>query len=218
LCSAAEADLFRSLAADAGGRVGYVPNGVDCDYFSPERDYPNPFEAPGPRLVFTGAMDYWANVDAVSFFAAAVLPLVRRRLPDARFYIVGSNPTAEVAALADGSSVLVTGRVPDVRPYLAHADVVVAPLRIARGIQNKVLEGMAMGKAVVASPQAMEGIDAAAAREVLVADGPEALAEAVCRAVDHEAGAALGRHARQRIVADWDWSASLKRLGAFVDA
>jgi sugar transferase (PEP-CTERM/EpsH1 system associated) len=218
LCTAAEAELFRSLAQGAANRVSYVSNGVDCDYFSPDRDYPDPYGLTGPTLVFTGAMDYWANVDAVTFFANLVLPLVRKRVPDARFFIVGSNPTSEVRALANGSEILVTGRVPDVRPYLAHARVVVAPLRIARGIQNKVLEGMAMGKIVVASPQAMEGINAEPAREILVADGAEAFANSVCRAVAGDLGVEIGRHARERIVADWDWSASLRNLCAFVDA
>jgi sugar transferase (PEP-CTERM/EpsH1 system associated) len=217
LCTAAEADLFRSFAPGVAARVNYVPNGVDCDYFSPDREYPNPYDAAGPVLVFTGAMDYWANVDAVTFFAGHVLPLVRKRLSGARFYIVGSNPTSEVRALANGSDVVVAGRVPDVRPYLAYARVVVAPLRIARGIQNKVLEGMAMGKVVVASPQAMEGIDAEAMREILIADGAEAFAESVCRAAAGDADPQIGRNARNRIVADWDWSTSLGKLATFVD-
>ncbi len=105
-------------------------------------------------------MDYWANVDAVRWFVTEVWPLLKQQRPELWFYIVGGNPTAEVVALAQQPGVVVTGRVHDIRPYIANAALVVAPLRIARGIQNKVLEAMAMNKAIVATGMAMEGINA----------------------------------------------------------
>jgi sugar transferase (PEP-CTERM/EpsH1 system associated) len=155
-----EAQLMRRIAPEASGRVGVLPNGVDTQYFDSEQDWPCPFPAGSRPVVFTGAMDYHPNVDGVKWFAAEILPLVRAQVPEASFWIVGSNPTDEVRALGRLGDIAVTGRVPDVRPYLAHADVVVAPLRIARGVQNKVLEAMAMARPVVSTPQAAQGLGA----------------------------------------------------------
>lgn len=214
--SEAEARDFRRLAPESAEKVGYFNNGVDTEYFSPDHIFDSPFPAGSPALVFTGAMDYWPNVDAVVWFAQEVLPLVRRVVPDVRFYIVGSRPGATVQGLA-GEGVEVTGRVPDVRPYLAHAAMVVAPLRIARGIQNKVLEGMAMGKAVVATPQALEGIVAEVGKEVLVGEDPAAQAELVLRLLQDPAAAwNLGAAARQRVAADYTWAPNLARLDALL--
>jgi len=124
-------------------------------------------------------MDYWANVDAVVWFAQQVFPFVKRQCPEARFYIVGSKPSKQVQQLADDVAVIVTGRVDDVRNYVAHAHVVVAPLRIARGIQNKVLEAMAMAKPVVVTSAAMEGIPGDQTLHVPVTDTPQLFAEQV---------------------------------------
>lgn len=210
--SEAEAALFRKLAPESADKVFAVANGVDSDYFSPERFYDAPVEPGGPAFVFTGTMDYRPNVDAVVWFAEQALPFVRRVLPDARFFVVGSSPAPAVRALASLPGVLVTGRVPDVRPYLAHAAAAVAPLAIARGLQNKVLEAMAMARPVVVTPEALEGIDAVPGVELLVAQGPEAFAAAAIRATDPALGAALGEAARRRVVADHAWPA---RLAAF---
>ncbi|MEW5789520.1 MAG: TIGR03087 family PEP-CTERM/XrtA system glycosyltransferase [Pseudomonadota bacterium] len=212
--SPSEADDFRALAPESAGRVGYFNNGVDAEFFSPDRDYPNPFP-PGIRaLVFTGAMDYWPNVDAVAWFVGEALPALRRAYPEVVFYIVGSRPAADVQALA-GEAVVVTGRVEDVRPYLAHASVVVAPLRIARGIQNKVLEAMAMGKSVVSSPQALEGIQARVGEEVLRAETGTEFAQAVGRVLD---GFVCGPAARSRVVTEYGWDASLAPMDALLPA
>ena len=134
-------------------------NGVDADYFSPDPARPSPYLADELPVVFTGAMDYLPNVDAVTWFTQEVLPDILKRWPHARFHIVGRSPTAEVLALA-GERVAVSGTVPDVRPYLQHAAVVVAPLRIARGIQNKILEAMAMARPVIASTECAAAVDA----------------------------------------------------------
>lgn len=216
LATALEADLLRRIAPAGADRIEAVPNGIDGDYFSPERHYDNPYPPERVPLVFTGAMDYWPNADAVQHFRQAILPAVRARLPDASFVIVGSNPTAEVAALAAAPEVIVTGRVPDVRPYTAHARVVVAPLRVGRGVQNKVLEGMAMARPVVASPEALAGIEAEVGRELLLGADPAAFAAAVCAAADPARGAELGQNGRRRVLADYAWSGSLARLDAIM--
>jgi sugar transferase (PEP-CTERM/EpsH1 system associated) len=174
--SAQEADMFKSLAPAVAEKITHINNGVDTEYFSPEQLLASPYQANEQALVFTGAMDYWANVDAVKWFAESVFPLIADQHPNAKFYIVGSKPTKEVQELAKNQSVIVTGAVSDVRPYVAHAKLAVAPLRIARGIQNKVLEAMSMGKQVLATSAAMEGILDHQGLGVAVADEAQALA------------------------------------------
>jgi sugar transferase (PEP-CTERM/EpsH1 system associated) len=213
--SAAEAADFQARAPESAAKVGYYHNGVDAEYFSPDREYPTPYPGNGKTFVFTGAMDYWPNVDAVLWFAAEVLPHLRASLPGCRFAIVGSKPSPAVQALANQPDILVTGRVEDVRPYLVHADVVVAPLRIARGIQNKVLEGMAMARPVVASPQAMEGISAIPDREVCVAGDAAAMAAAVLTALDDTE---MGQAARQRVLEQFSWAHNLARVDQLLEA
>ncbi|MFP4075040.1 MAG: glycosyltransferase [Halochromatium sp.] len=201
-------------APDPSARVHAIDNGVDTEYFSPERDHPNPFAPDSANLVFTGAMDYWANVDAVRFFADAVLPRIRHTMPEARFVIVGSRPMPEVRALGERPGIEVTGTVPDVRPYLAHAMGAVAPLRIARGVQNKVLEAMAMGCPVVATPQALDGLRDCAGMDWLVAEDPESLASLALRLLQRhgEERARLGAQARACVIAHYSWSEHLDRL------
>ncbi len=153
LVSDCEAELYRSFCpADS---VHAIPNGVDLDYFRPGRDSD---VASSQDCVFVGALDYWANIDGVHWFCDEVWPEVRRRRPEATFTLVGSRPSSPVRRLAQRPGIRLAGDVPDVRPYLAEAALVVVPLRIARGIQNKVLEALAMAKAVIATPEALEGI------------------------------------------------------------
>src|SRR3546814_6325426 len=152
----------------------------------------------GPFAVFTGQMDYRTNIDAVRWFASDILPRVRARHPSARFAIVGRAPTAEVRALEKLSGVTVTGEVPDVRPWHAAAAAVVAPLLLARGVQNKLLEAMAMARPVVASAAAATGIDAMPGEHLLVANGTDKMDDAVCALFDDRpAAVAMGRAARQ---------------------
>lgn len=207
-----EAALFVRHAPECASRVRAVPNGVDAVYFSPAHEFPPPAAGSAPALVFSGAMDYWPNVDAVGWFVREVLPRVRALHPDARLWVVGMNPAPEVRALA-GPHVVVTGAVPDVRPWIAHADVAVAPLRVARGIQNKVLEAMAMGRPVVATPEAAEGIAAEPGRELVIAAGASAFAGQVGALLDDAAArASMGAAARARVLADFAWDAHLAAL------
>jgi sugar transferase (PEP-CTERM/EpsH1 system associated) len=215
-----EARRFIELAPEVADRIDWLEHGVDTESFAPSRDFPDPYGAlpgAGPDIVFTGNMDYWPNVDAVSWFAQAMMPPLRRRHPELRFTIVGANPTAAVKRLARLPGVHVTGRVADVRPYLAHAALAVAPLGIGRGIQNKVLEAMAMGRPVVASPGAFEGIEAEPGRDLLVADGAEATERCI---LDVLAGghAGMGAAGRARIEARYSWQATLARLDRILAA
>jgi sugar transferase (PEP-CTERM/EpsH1 system associated) len=210
--SQAEADLFRELSPESGDKITYFNNGVDADYFSPHRYYPNPYHAGVHTLVFTGAMDYWANVDAVEWFARRVFPGIRAQLPGVEFHIVGARPTAVVVALASLPGITVTGSVPDVRPFLAHASLVVAPLRIARGIQNKVLEAMAMEKIAVVSPQAMAGISARSGQELVVASGESEFVSKVLALLENGSDAGIGGAARNRVLEGYSWERSLARL------
>mgnify|MGYP001039028009 FL=1 len=213
--SAAEARLFASLAPEAAGRTGWFSNGVDFSYFSPEGPFASPYPPGGPVAVFTGTMDYRPNIDAVAWFAETVLPQLRPRWPGLRFAIVGANPAPEVQRLA-GPDVLVSGRVADVRPWLAHAAVAVAPLRIARGIQNKVLEAMAMARPVVATPEAFEGLRFTPGRELLLAAEPAAFAAAVGAVLDGR-HRGLGAAARAAVEARYAWSATLAGLEALLE-
>lgn len=190
------------------------PNGVDLDYFRPQREGG---PASPARVVFTGNMSYKPNVEAVGDFVSRILPRVWARRPETEFYIVGMDPSPAVRRLADGRRIVVTGRVDDVRPYFDAATVAVAPLRIARGLQNKVLEAMAMRVPVVASPAAFNGINAEAGRDVLVADDPESFSRGVVSLLDdpllRDRHAAAARTCVER---NHDWARILDGLERLV--
>ena len=201
--SEAEAALFTGVN-NIPAQV--IENGVDADHYAP--GVVAPADSPEPLIVFTGQMDYAPNVEAVSGFVRDVLPL----LPAAHFAIVGRAPTNAVRALA-GTRVTVTGEVPDTRPWLAAAAVVVAPLLLARGVQNKVLEAMAMGKPVVATSAAALGIEAEEGAELHVADAPAAQAATIAALIaDPPRAARIGAAARARVVARYSWAARLASL------
>jgi len=212
----AEAQLFRTLAPECAARVHHAQNGVDTHYFSPEHQLTSPFQSGDEAIVFTGAMDYWPNIDAVSWFAKEMLPAVVAQRPRARFYVVGVQPTPAVQALAQDSRVVVTGRVPDVRPYIKHARVVVAPLRVARGIQNKVLEAMAMARPVVVSAAAAGALSGVAATDFDVADGAPEFIRKTIALMDGERGRSIGKAARERVLADYDWTKNLTPFDALL--
>jgi sugar transferase (PEP-CTERM/EpsH1 system associated) len=204
-----ETALFCSLAPECTPQVQAVSNGVDAEYFAPDAARASPF-APGELpVVFTGAMDYWPNIDAVTWFAQDMLPRLRQSWPALRFHIVGRSPPPSLRALA-GDAVSVSGKVPDIRPYLQHAAVVVAPLRLARGIQNKILEAMAMGRPVVATTECAEPIGAARGSELLWATEPQAFVAEVDALLRNPArAAAVGHAGRQRVLRDFSWGAHL---------
>ncbi len=211
--SAKEAELFASMPGVTSEKVTHADNGVDTDYFSPDNDYPNPFADNEQAIVFTGAMDYWANADAVAWFAREVMPGILKAHPDVRFYIVGSKPTREVLELQSLPAVEVTGAVNEIRPYLAHARLAVAPMRIARGVQNKVLEAMAMAKAVVVSPQGFDGIVADAGTELVVEQTAASFVDAITKLLDDPSRAEqMGRIARANIEQNYAWENSLQAL------
>jgi len=212
----AEARLVRRQAPVAAHKVRVLPNGVDTAYFDPDLPFAVPLAGLGPAIVFTGAMDYHPNVDGVCWFAEEILPTVRAAVPGAHFCIVGSNPTEKVRALARRAGVTVTGRVPDVRPYLAGAAAVVAPLRIARGVQNKVLEAMAMARPIVATPNAVQGIEGVTGRELTVAETAGEFAAAVGRALV-DTGVARVPAAREFVAGRCAWRAQVETLAQWLD-
>lgn len=156
--SESEASLFKKRSGLFKNVIS-IANGVDTEYFDPKLSFKNPYVSNEFNIVFTGMMDYWPNIDAVKWFVAQVIPALQQQNIQFTFYVVGANPTMEIQALAKTPHVRVTGRVEDMRPFLKYADLAVAPLRIARGIQNKVLEALSMNTPVMVSTQALEGID-----------------------------------------------------------
>lgn len=201
--SAAEA-----LELPRSPRVHVVGNGVDTDYFD------HAPRAPGsPRLVFVGTMNYLPNVDGVCEFARTVWPELLRRHPDLKWDIVGRDPDPAVRKLENLDGVTVTGAVEDVRPYLWAATAAIVPLRIARGVQNKVLEAMACGRCVIGSPAAMEGLDIRLGTEALVASGPGEWVWQLTRVLaDEPLRSALGARARQAAVERFNWRRQMQPL------
>ncbi len=198
------------LAPDADVHV--VPNGIDVhsylSYAAPADAGQGVYAAcEGPALVFTGKMDFRPNVDAMLWFCESILPRIRAQIPDVCLYIVGQRPAPVVRRLAERPDVVVTGFVPDVRPYVADADVYVVPLRMGGGTRLKVLEAMTMGKAVVSTALGCEGYGLTAGREVVLAEDPEAFATEVVALIRNPSRRLeLGSRAREFVVQRYDWS------------
>jgi sugar transferase (PEP-CTERM/EpsH1 system associated) len=227
-----EAALLKSLDEfTRRARLRAITNGVDLERYRPdaladctldclpagERQFLA--KAEGPRLVFTGAMDYYANVEGARYFAEEVFPLIRERAPRAEFLIVGSNPTAAVKRLGRRPGVTVTGFVKDVRPYLAAATACVAPLRLARGVQNKILEAMASGRAVITLPEAAAGLRAVDGEHLLVARSTRELVEASLKVMqDEQVRTRLGAQARRFVEEEHAWPPLLERLVDLVES
>ena len=211
LVTEAEVRLFQ--AALPNQKTFAVPNGVDLDYFRPGNE---PDEAEN-ECVFTGVLNYPPNVDGLQWFCGEVWPLVRQRLPESRFTIVGRNPTPAVQRLGRLPGVAVVGEVPDVRPFLARATVAVAPLRIARGIQNKVLEAMAMARPVIASPAALEGLEPAPGEAACRATTPSEWCARACELFGSpETRRRVGARARQFVEQHHSWDACLRPWNKFL--
>ncbi len=204
--SAAEAAWIERTAP--GAIVQVVPNGVDVDYFRPQLAPPA-----SSSVVFTGAMDYPPNVDAVLWFADEILPRLRERQPELRFVIVGCRPAHAVQALAARAGVTVTGEVEDIRPYLTEAIALVVPLRSGGGTRLKILEAMAMGRPVVSTTLGAEGLEIADGDNILIADSPERFTEEIVRlAIAPDTAARIGMAGRQLALAKYDWRQCLRGL------
>jgi len=219
--TANEVALFQSMAPESTARVDAMGNGVDADFFSPLATRVSPFADATSRrgeiaLVFTGAMDYWPNIDAVTWFAKDILPQMVSERPLIRFYIVGRSPTEDVLALAS-EHVVVTGTVPDVRPYLQHAALVVAPLRVARGLQNKILEAMAMARPIIASKSCVEALEVSAGTEIFSAESAEDFITqigALLQSPEHLAS--VGVAGRHRVLKNYSWDAHMTVIDQYL--
>ena len=214
--SAEEAQLFNATLAPGVQPAGALPNGVDCDYFSPSQHHETPFQPNDRPIVFTGVMNYWPNIDSVCWFADEVLPTIRDAVPEACFYIVGMNPAPTVEELGKRSGIVVTGSVADVRPYVANSAFAVAPLRVARGVQNKVIEAMAMGKPVLATPQAAEGLGDMRPEELAVLSDAQGFARHAIALLKGDVNLPDGRAARAKVETDFSWEGQLSRLDAIL--
>lgn len=182
--------------------IEVVPNGVDIAAFQVDHEA----QEVAHSIIFTGTMDYYPNIDAVLFFAERCWPLIRARVPDATWQIVGRNPPLEIAKLAELPGVKVTGWVPDVRPYLAAASVAIAPLLIGSGTRLKILEALAMAKAVVSTSLGCEGLSVVPGKHLMVADQPEAFAQAVVDFLLNPARCnAFGSAGRALAEAEYSW-------------
>lgn len=206
-----EADAYRKHVGEHPG-LTVVGNGVDLEYFAPMPDAHEQPDQP-PTLCFVGVLNYKPNAEGIAWFAHEVMPLLRQRLPEARVMVVGRHPTPFVQSLAELPGVEIVGSVPDVRAYLEQSSAVIAPLRIARGVQNKVLEAMACQRAVVCSKGAAKGIDAVDGRDFLVADSPEEWADKLHDLLtDVTLRQRIAQAARQRVEARYSWEDALRPM------
>jgi sugar transferase (PEP-CTERM/EpsH1 system associated) len=210
LSSPYEAETFADLAPNHKSRIVALSNGVDLEQFSVGR-FANPFSPVTQTIVMTGRMDYRPNTDGAKWFACEVMPHITRSFPEARFYAVGANPTASLRTCS-GHNIVVTGQVEDIRPYIQHATVIVAPLQIARGIQNKVLEAMAMGKPVVATQQATRSLKVTSGAELWVENEPTRFAEAVMGALRGADLLRVAHNGRKYVETHHSWRRNLSLL------
>ncbi len=204
--SEVDAAVFEGYCAEDTVKV--IPNGVDVTHFSPDHASEN-----AAHLIYIGSMDWYPNEDAAIFFAEEILPQIQKDVPDAKFTIVGGNPSERVQRLTDMEGVVVTGRVPEIKPYFSEATVFVVPLRIGSGTRLKILEALAMGKAVVSTTVGAEGLALRDGEEILIADEPDTFANAVTRLLtDRELRQKIGTNGRARVEKDYDWRSIAERL------
>jgi sugar transferase (PEP-CTERM/EpsH1 system associated) len=212
LTTPGELEEFNKLEVSRPHSV--VPNGVDTSYFHPNGRH----NSNASGIVFVGRMDYFPNIDAALYFTKRIFPIVRKTIPDVEFRIVGSNPVLQVRRLQKLPGVTVTGHVSDVRPYLKDAAVSIAPLRIARGTQNKILESMASGIPTVATPQAAKGVQCIPGEHLLVAEGPGAFAEQVVKAIQNATlRQKLSEAGRRQVEHAHAWPFSMQIVGDILE-
>ena len=213
LCTATTRAEWQTLEGyGTGAATDWFPNGVDAQYFCPGEQAHEP-----DTVSFIGRMDYYPNIECMQRFCSQVWPLLRQARPGLKLLIVGADPKPEVLALGGLPGVTVTGSVPDVRPYVRRSVLNVAPLAIARGTQNKILEAMAMGVPVVATRLAAGGVDAEAEKHLLVADSPAETVAAILRVVDRPTERSrLAEAGRGRMLSHHAWPRSMQRLDALI--
>ncbi len=217
LCTATTRAEWETLDGyGTGAATDWFPNGVDADFFCPDPKTGGAYDT--DTISFIGRMDYYPNQECMMRFCKEVWPLLRRERGTMKLLIVGADPSAQIQALGAMPGVTVTGSVPDVRPYIRGSAAMVAPLAIARGTQNKILEAMAMGVPVVTSSAAAGGVDAEAERHLLVADRPEEIAAAILRvASDRDERARLAKAGRERMLSHHAWPRSMQRLDGIIE-
>jgi sugar transferase (PEP-CTERM/EpsH1 system associated) len=216
LCTAttrAELETLQTMCAKE--KTGWFPNGVDRNYFSPD---PDQADYDSDAICFVGRMDYYPNQQAMFDFCERVWPVLRERRPATTLTIVGAEPTKAVQNLAQLDGVSVTGSVPDVRPYLRASALTIAPLAIARGTQNKILESLALGVPVICSPIAAGGVDVEVDKQLLVADTKDQWVDQICRVLDdRDLRASLSEAGRERMATNHDWPTSMKRVDTLIE-
>ena len=197
-----------STRKDIDSRLVVLPNGVDLDYFSPVDEPRDP-----ATLIFTGKMSYHANVAAALDLATQIMPHIWERRSDVRLIIAGKDPSADLLALSADPRIIVTGTVPDLRPYLARASLAVSPIRYSVGIQNKLLEAMAMATPVVSTPQATAALQVQPGRDLLVADTAQAMAEEVMDLLGNDtARHRVGQAGRRYVETYHNWNTAAEQL------
>ncbi len=207
-----EKTVFLKICPQAQDLI-VIPNGVDTEYFAPEQGPELTFKNGNPTLVFIGAMDYHANVDGVCWFCDEILPDLLKTFPDLQFYIVGRNPTQAVKKLDTLQHVHVVGDVEDIRPWYQKADVFVVPLRKGRGVQNKVLEAMAMGRPVVSTSRANGGIRADNQNDLIIADSAEEFTASIIDLLNNiDKRRQLSENARQFVIVNFNWKKNMDKL------
>ena len=214
LCTATTRAEWQTLEDyGTGAPTDWFPNGVDSEYFAPTDESYDP-----DTIAFVGRMDYYPNQECMFDFCARALPLIQAMRPGLKLLIIGADPSAAVQRLGTIPGVTVTGSVPDVRPYLRRAAVMVAPLNIARGTQNKILEAMAMGVPVVASRVAVGGVDATAPEHLLAASTVDEYRNAILRIVENPAERQrLSIAGRERMLSHHAWERSMQRLDGIIE-
>lgn len=212
-----EMQHFSDLYPEMSDKIDYYNNGVDTCYFDPSLPFGNPYHDKDIPIVFTGAMDYWPNVDAVKWFAKNSFRIIREAFPQACFYIVGSNPAQEVQQLARQEGVFVTGSVEDIRPYIRFARIIVAPVRIARGVQNKVLEGMAMSRPIVMTPMALAGIEFSDDYTPTVASDPGEFAQCCLQILNSKNHEGFDSMARNSVLQNYNWDTNMRKVLQYLD-
>lgn len=217
LCTATTRAEWETLESyGTGVATDWFPNGVDAGFFSPDEATGGAYDA--DTISFIGRMDYYPNQECMQRFCKEVWPLLKVQRPALKLLIVGADPSPAIRALGQLPGVTVTGSVPDVRPYIRGSAAMVAPLAIARGTQNKILEAMAMGVPVVTSRAAAGGVDAEADHHFLVADTPQELAAAILRIVaDPAERARLATSGRERMLSHHAWPNSMQRLDTIIE-